>query len=423
MKQFKEIFKFETASKFKQKSFIASLIIVFIICLGLTFVPMILDAMNIGGSGHGGNGTGGSESTESGSKQKIALYVKGDVNKELPELLKKRYKVLNADSVKELKRMVTSKKVEKSVLLEDPLKAKIFRKADNAFSFANAEDDISMLLKENYKYNIGFKNMGADIAKIKKIENVTPEVGIDVIGKNPLASVAFAYVGIFFLYFLILMLGGGIAMTVCREKESRTMELLVTNVSSKSLIWGKVLSGVFLGFVQCGVMVGSAGIGLLINSFISKDLNPMLNAIIDSINPIDVLVFFVLAILGTTMYYFLFAGVGSLVTKLEEINSTMTPVTMLVVIAFILPMMSISDPESNIMKVASFIPFSSPLAMFARFTMSAVSRWELGLSIAILVVTTIAISRICIKIYRLGTLNYGNKLNLLKAIKTVFEKE
>ena len=47
MKQFKEIFKFETASKFKQKSFIASLIIVFIICLGLTFVPMILDAMNI----------------------------------------------------------------------------------------------------------------------------------------------------------------------------------------------------------------------------------------------------------------------------------------------------------------------------------------------------------------------------------------
>lgn len=423
MKQFKEIFKFETASKFKQKSFIASLIIVFIICLGLTFVPMILDAMNIGGSGHGGNGTGGSESTESGSKQKIALYVKGDVNKELPELLKKRYKVLNVDSVKELKHMVTSKKVEKSVLLEDPLKAKIFRKADNAFSFANAEDDISMLLKENYKYNIGFKNMGADIAKIKKIENVTPEVGIDVIGKNPLASVAFAYVGIFFLYFLILMLGGGIAMTVCREKESRTMELLVTNVSSKSLIWGKVLSGVFLGFVQCGVMVGSAGIGLLINSFISKDLNPMLNAIIDSINPIDVLVFFVLAILGTTMYYFLFAGVGSLVTKLEEINSTMTPVTMLVVIAFILPMMSISDPESNIMKVASFIPFSSPLAMFARFTMSAVSRWELGLSIAILVVTTIAISRICIKIYRLGTLNYGNKLNLLKAIKTVFEKE
>ena len=295
MKQFKEIFKFETASKFKQKSFIASLIIVFIICLGLTFVPMILDAMNIGGSGHGGNGTGGSESTESGSKQKIALYVKGDVNKELPELLKKRYKVLNVDSVKELKHMVTSKKVEKSVLLEDPLKAKIFRKADNAFSFANAEDDISMLLKENYKYNIGFKNMGADIAKIQKIENVTPEVGIDVIGKNPLASVAFAYVGIFFLYFLILMLGGGIAMTVCREKESRTMELLVTNVSSKSLIWGKVLSGVFLGFVQCGVMVGSAGIGLLINSFISKDLNPMLNAIIDSINPIDVLVFFVLA--------------------------------------------------------------------------------------------------------------------------------
>ena len=71
MKQFKEIFKFETASKFKQKSFIASLIIVFIICLGLTFVPMILDAMNIGGSGHGGNGTGGNESTESGSKQRL----------------------------------------------------------------------------------------------------------------------------------------------------------------------------------------------------------------------------------------------------------------------------------------------------------------------------------------------------------------
>lgn len=418
MRQFKDIFKFETSIKFKQKSFIISVIITFIICFGMTFAPTIVDAVK------------GDEVKEKtavdmlvGSKEEkeeLALCVRGDVNKELMGMLEQQYKILEVKNEKQVKKKVRENLADGGLILDSPLKAKVISHDKKVFNVNN--DIIPSLMAANYKYNIGLKAEGLDPLKVKKVEQVVPDITVEQIGKNPIASVVFAYVGMFVLYFLILLLGGSIAMTICREKESRTMELLVTNVSTKYLIWGKVLSGVFLAFFQCAVMILSIGAGLYINSLIAKDENALISMVMRSIKPQDVLIFFILSLIGTTMYYFLFAAIGSLVTKLEEINSAMTPVTLLVVFAFLVPVFNLTNPEGVIMKVTSFIPFSSPLAMFARFTMSDVAIWELALSIGILLVTTVLISGLSIKIYRMGTLNYGNKMGLFKAIKKSFAK-
>ena len=83
-----------------------------------------------------------------------------------------------------------------------------------------------------------------------------------------------------------------------------------------------------------------------------------------------------------------------------------------------LPMMNLSMPDSILMKILSFVPFTSPLAMFVRYQMTNVTTIELLISTGILLVTLILVSILASKIYRAGTLNYGNRMKLFKALKT-----
>ena len=77
------------------------------------------------------------------------------------------------------------------------------------------------------------------------------------------------------------------------------------------------------------------------------------------------------------------------------------------------------NTESIVLKVASFIPFSSFMAMFIRVSMGSVMLWEVLLSLGLLIVTTILIGILASKIYRMGTLRYGNPIKLKDAIKNI----
>jgi len=145
--------------------------------------------------------------------------------------------------------------------------------------------------------------------------------------------------------------------------------------------------------------------------------------IIDSIFniPASLLVYMlVFFILGFLIYAFMFGAVGSTATKLEDINTSVMPITMLFIVAFIVVMMSMTSGEVDnpAMIVCSFIPFTSPMAMFTRIAMSTVPWYEIAISIAILVGSTIGVGVISAKIYRMGVLMYGTPPtigNLIKA--------
>lgn len=94
---------------------------------------------------------------------------------------------------------------------------------------------------------------------------------------------------------------------------------------------------------------------------------------------------------------------------MEDIGTLTTPLTFVMVIAFMVPIMSISsgNVDSPVMKVLSFVPFCSPMAMFARIAMSTVNPVHIAISIAILVLSNIGIGYIAVLIYRMGILMYG----------------
>ena len=132
------------------------------------------------------------------------------------------------------------------------------------------------------------------------------------------------------------------------------------------------------------------------------------------------LVFFVL---GFLIYAFLFGAIGSTATKLEDINTSTMPLMFLFVITFVVVMFSMTsgDVDNTLLKVCSYIPFTSPMAMFTRIAMSTVAWYEIALSIAILVGSTVGVGFVAAKIYRVGVLLYGTTPKLGHVLKMVWK--
>ena len=227
---------------------------------------------------------------------------------------------------------------------------------------------------------------------------------------------------IFALYMVILLYGQMVATNVATEKSSRAMELLVTSAKPTSMMFGKVLASCIAGFSQLVLVFGTAI--LLYN--INKDSlsNPLITSIFDI--PVELFIYLIVFfVLGFLIYAFMFGAVGSTASKLEDINTAVMPITYLFIIAFMVVMFSMASGEidNTLMRVCSYIPFTSPMAMFTRICMSTVAWYEIAISIAIPVGSTIGIGILSAKIYRVGVLLYGRPPKIGTIIKTVLKKQ
>ena len=221
---------------------------------------------------------------------------------------------------------------------------------------------------------------------------------------------------------VILLYGQMGATNVATEKSSRAMELLVTSAKPTSMMFGKVLASCIAGFSQLVLVFGTAI--LLYN--INKDSlsNPLITSIFDI--PVELFIYLIVFfVLGFLIYAFMFGAVGSTASKLEDINTAVMPITYLFIIAFMVVMFSMASGEidNTLMRVCSYIPFTSPMAMFTRICMSSVAWYEIAISIAILVGSTIGIGILSAKIYRVGVLLYGRPPKIGTIIKTVLKKQ
>lgn len=137
--------------------------------------------------------------------------------------------------------------------------------------------------------------------------------------------------------------------------------------------------------------------------------------------PAEVLLTFAFFGIGGFLFYaFLYGAVGALVSKTEDINKSAGSLQMIIMIVYFAVLTQLYNVDGIIMKVASFLPISSYSAMFTRIAMGKVAAWEVVVSFILLVISTAAVGLIGSKIYRMGTLRYGNPIkfrNALKAIK------
>ena len=414
MKQFGKILKFELKGYLRNKIFVGFTIFLVVAIAIVMFIPNIITAF---------------ESDDEGdvTPTDLPTMLVYAEDKNLSAIVKEYfgnafvdYNVKVAEgSVDELKNDIISGNAECAFVMNSASSYTYY--VNNLSMYDMNTETANTVLQEVYRINAMVQN-GLTPEQAGEIMSVQIESGTETLGKDQMQNFFYTYIMIFALYMVILLYGQMVATNVATEKSSRAMEVLVTSAKPTSMMFGKVLASCIAGFTQLVLIFGTAI--LLYNVNKEALSNPLIASIFDI--PIELFIYLIVFfVLGFLIYAFMFGAIGSTASKLEDINTSVMPITFLFIIAFMVVMFSMSSGsvDNTAMLVCSYIPFTSPMAMFTRICMSTVAWYEIAISIAILIGSTVGIGVLSAKIYRVGVLLYGMPPKFSTIMKTVFKKQ
>jgi ABC-2 type transport system permease protein len=221
------------------------------------------------------------------------------------------------------------------------------------------------------------------------------------------AKAGLAFFTILILYGQLLTYGFWVATGVVEEKASRVIEILLATIRPKDLLAGKVLG---LGVLGLGQLLIVSLFGLAVAAATGAlDIDAdLLGAVALS------LVWFVL---GYAFYASAYAVAGALVPRQEEIQSSTTPLTMLILVSLFIGFAVNEDPDGTLAHVTAFIPPVAPVTMPSRIILGAAPAWEIAASVALMVVSTLALIPLAGRIYAAVVLRTGSAVKLREAIR------
>ncbi|WP_379146403.1 ABC transporter permease [Paenibacillus sp. sgz500992] len=233
----------------------------------------------------------------------------------------------------------------------------------------------------------------------------------------PIINYVIVYALLMLFFMSIMMTGNMISAEITSEKSSRIMEILITSAAPLTQMFGKVIGIFLVGILQIAIISAGVAANLMLphNASILTDFDLDLGQL-----DISILLYgLVLYILGYFLYALMYAAVGSIVSRTEDLGQAIMPILMLGFVNLYLPMFSISVPDTLLVKVASFVPFTSPLSMLLRIGVGEVATWEILISILILLATTLLFGWLAAKIYRTGVLMYGKRPSIKEIRKAM----
>lgn len=225
-----------------------------------------------------------------------------------------------------------------------------------------------------------------------------------------------AYVGVILIFMSVYMYGYWVATGVAEEKGSRIMEILVNAATPFQLMAGKIVGIGSAGLTQMSAFV-MVGIGaLLLQTPLKGALlkgNPAgLNLDITASSITLLLLLLVYFLLGFLLYASIFAAVGALVKRQEEIQNAVQLPMWLLLIGYLVSFFGVYTPDASWVKVISYIPFWTPAVMLMRVGNGGVAWWEIVLTIALMLMAIAICAVLAARIYRFGVLMYGQKPGL-----------
>jgi len=222
------------------------------------------------------------------------------------------------------------------------------------------------------------------------------------------------------LFYAVFFCAQQVSVAITTEKTSKIIETLVTSTDSKTIVLGKTLGIGIVGLVQVILMITVA----VISAKFCMDPE-LLNTIFDmsTITPKLLILTLVYFCFGYGLYSLFFALTGATVSKPEDVQYANGPVGFVAVIGFYLAYFSMINPSSNLNQISGIVPISSPFSMPLRIMMGTATNIEILISLAVLVITTLAVAMLAIKIYSSTILNTGARLSLKDAIKMAKENK
>lgn len=211
------------------------------------------------------------------------------------------------------------------------------------------------------------------------------------------------------IYLALIATGASVAQGVVEEKSSRVVELLLATVHPWQLMAGKVVGIGVVGLLQV-VLVGATGVlaGQLTGALSLSWATTIGSAV-------WLVVWFVL---GFTLYSLVFAGLGALVSRQEDVGGVTTPATMLLVVGYVVGISVLpNSPDNTVVGIMSLLPVFSPTLMPMRLAMGAVPLWQTVTALALAVAAVPLLVALTGRIYRNGVVRTGARVRLRDALR------
>ena len=279
-------------------------------------------------------------------------------------------------------------------------------------------------------------------ANVRLRSYTVSDSGEEKISEAGVYSILSMILGIF-LFMFITLFGGMVMSSVIEEKASRVVEVLVSSVKATELMFGKIIGIALVALTQfllwivlsvAIISIGGAVIGFdklaggdateMVSSMGGVDAEQLeavtaqvseesgLSTVVSTLTNIPwgqlIGLFLVYFVFGYLLYASMFAAIGSAVENEGDTQQLQLPLTIPLMLAYIIALYAFRAPDSSIAFWGSIIPFTSPIVMISRLPFG-VPAWEIILSIVLLVLTFVLFAWASAKIYKVGILMFGKK--------------
>ncbi|MGZ6214076.1 MAG: ABC transporter permease [Candidatus Limnocylindria bacterium] len=232
-----------------------------------------------------------------------------------------------------------------------------------------------------------------------------------------------ATVFVILMFMAIQVYGNWVAASVAEEKSNRVMELLISAATPRQLLLGKVLGNGAAGLAQYAVILVAAVVGFAIQSRLAQAfLGDSNAATVPGLTPVVFVGLGVFFLAGFTLYSILYAAAGSMVSRQEDIQQIVAPLTFVGIGGYLISLTAVSVIDASWVRILSFVPFVSPFIFPQRMLLSDVAPWEYVVVIGLTLLAILGALWVAARIYEAGVLLYGQRPTVRTMVRVAFSQ-
>lgn len=412
MDKFFATFSLTYKNKVKTKSFVIFTAIVILLMVGAANINKIIDLFDDG-------------------PDKVGVVSSND---EIYKVIKSQGDQLDegADfkqlSEKQAKSQVKNEKLDKAYVIklseDQKLSGKILSK--DTVSEQDKQKLKATLSTVQTQFVAANLNLSQDeLKQLQSQSEVTSEVLADNANNSNLNeaqkgfNTMIVYAGVMLIFFIVFNYASQVAMEIATEKTSRVIEMIITSVSPVTHILAKMAGVVSVALTQISIFIVAG-----IICFLLFDIGDVLKGFDIEPNELTVqliVVGIISMIIGILSYIILASILGSITARIEDINQSLMPMTLISMIAFYISFFSIMNTDTLLVKITSFIPLLSPFVMFVRASTPDVAIWEIVLSMVISIITIFILLWVAVRSYKDTILSFDK--GFMSSVKRIFNKK
>jgi ABC-2 type transport system permease protein len=244
---------------------------------------------------------------------------------------------------------------------------------------------------------------GIDRIDVPAVAVIALDPGADRDGQRVIAAI----IGISVLYSLLLLFGQFVAQGVVEEKSSRVVELLLATMRPWQLLAGKIIGLGLLALAQI-VLIAVVGVG----GALAFDLFDFPGDLLGT--AVSIVAWFVL---GFAFYASIFAAVASLVSRQEDLNTVIMPMSLVLIGALVVGIQASADPGGALARLTSLVPGLSSMVMPVRQAAGEVAAWEIVLAVVLMLLAIALIVRLGGRVYAGALLRTSGRTKLREAFR------